>query len=156
MTKQEGIAFKIKLKEYCIKVLEDRLRTVELLIVRAQQSANEEGKSSAGDKYETSRAMGHLEKEMYQQQAANIRAELLLAGSVEADRHFTTVVKGSLVVVGEDLFIYVCVGIGKKKIDALNILFVSQDAPIFKLLQNKKPLDSFMLNRQSLFISEIW
>ena len=156
MTKQESIAFKVKLKEYCINALKDRLVTVELLIARAQQSANEEGKSSAGDKYETSRAMGHLEKEMYQQQAANIRAELLLAGSVEADRHFTRVVKGSLVVVGEDLFIYVCVGIGKKKIDDINILFISQDAPLFKLLQNKKLYDSFIINRRSLIISGIW
>jgi hypothetical protein len=36
----------------------------------AQQSANSEEKSSAGDKYETSRAMGHLEKDMHARQLA--------------------------------------------------------------------------------------
>ena len=155
MTKQESIALKGKLREYCINTLEERLMTVELLITRAQQSANEEGKSSAGDKYETSRAMGHLEKEMYQQQAASIRSEILSARSVEADKQFSQVVRGALII-ADDLFIFICVGIGKKKIDNIEVLFISQDAPLFKLLQNKKVHDAFMINKRSVLISAIW
>ena len=155
MTISEGIAFKLKLREYCIGVLESRLPTAEQLMARAQQSANEEGKSSAGDKYETSRAMGHLEKEMYQQQASNMRTDLSAAKSIDVNKHCFEVVRGSLIQAGS-LYIFVCAGIGKRKIDNLSIFFISESAPLYKSLHQKKPGDRFILNQANVIIDNIW
>jgi hypothetical protein len=44
-------------------VVHQRIASAEEAIRMAQESANQEGKSSAGDKYETGRAMAQLEIE---------------------------------------------------------------------------------------------
>ncbi len=45
------------------KLLEEKIETAITLMDDAQASANQDTKSSAGDKHETSRAMAMLEKE---------------------------------------------------------------------------------------------
>ena len=45
-------------------MIKQRIAAATLAIENAQSAANAEEKSSAGDKYETSRAMSHLEKDM--------------------------------------------------------------------------------------------
>ena len=47
----------------CQKIVEHRLATAQQAMDAAQQSANQEEKSSAGDKYETGRAMAQLERD---------------------------------------------------------------------------------------------
>ena len=54
---------KAKLYDSCLKLVDERVAHIEDAMRNAQASANEETKSSAGDKYETGRAMMHLEKE---------------------------------------------------------------------------------------------
>ncbi|MCK7553750.1 hypothetical protein MKQ70_01525 [Chitinophaga sedimenti] len=62
MTHQQMIDFKTRLKAAGELLIKDRIATTQLAIDNAQEAANNEGKSSAGDKYETGRAMGHLQK----------------------------------------------------------------------------------------------
>ena len=59
------MSIKNKLLQHCKELIEARLKNAEDAMNRAQESANDNEKSSAGDKFETGRAMGHLEKEMY-------------------------------------------------------------------------------------------
>ena len=49
---------------HCTALLVQRITVSETAMKNAQESANSEDKSSAGDKYETSRAMGHLDRDM--------------------------------------------------------------------------------------------
>ena len=51
------------LYELCCTYADSRIRVAQEAIQQAQQAANMEEKSTAGDKYETGRAMAHLEKE---------------------------------------------------------------------------------------------
>lgn len=74
MTSQEKIAFKNRLKQTGLQLISDRIAMAKSAGDNAQAAANSEDKSSAGDKYETGRAMGHLEKDMYaRQQAENVK-----------------------------------------------------------------------------------
>ena len=50
---------------YVKNYLDQRMQTSLDAMNAAQESANGESKSSAGDKYETSRAMGHLDRDMH-------------------------------------------------------------------------------------------
>ena len=56
---------KDKLIAYVKNHLDQRIQNSLAAMQAAQESANSESKSSAGDKYETSRAMGHLDREMH-------------------------------------------------------------------------------------------
>ena len=51
------------LYNFCVTYINQRMATAQQAIHTAQASANEETKSSAGDKYETGRAMMQLEIE---------------------------------------------------------------------------------------------
>ncbi|MBN8577406.1 MAG: 3-oxoacyl-ACP synthase [Cyclobacteriaceae bacterium] len=51
------------LYEQCLAYAEARIKAAQEAMQLAQEAANAEEKSSAGDKYETGRAMAHLEKE---------------------------------------------------------------------------------------------
>ena len=64
------MTIKLKLLAFCRRVVETRLHGAEEVIRMAQASANEESKSSAGDKYETGRAMAQLEIEKASAQLA--------------------------------------------------------------------------------------
>jgi hypothetical protein len=57
------ISIKQQLYAKCLVFVEQRIATAQEAIASAQRSANEETKSSAGDKYETGRAMAQLEIE---------------------------------------------------------------------------------------------
>ena len=155
MTEDERISFKRRLKDYCVELLGKRLDTVEKLVAEAQESANNEGKSSAGDKYETSRAMGHLQKEMYQQQSQKIRHELLKASSSETALQ-PGIIKRGTVIMTDQLCIFICVGLGKKSLDNRTVLFVSDEAPLYHLLYNKSEGEVFVVDKHEHLIREIW
>jgi hypothetical protein len=58
------ITFKIRLFEHCKNEIERRVANFEYAMMDAQASANSEDKSSAGDKYETGRAMSQIARDM--------------------------------------------------------------------------------------------
>ncbi len=149
MTTAETRAFRHQLKSYCIGVLQNRLNTAMELIARAQEGANNESKSSAGDKYETGRAMGQLEKQMYQQQAAAIQEELSVAGATDVSGPAPIGRAGSLVVL-PGVYIFVCVGIGRVIIDGMTVFIVSPNAPIARALQHQSVGDTITLGAEKL------
>jgi hypothetical protein len=155
MTPEQKDLLKIKLKNRCINKLQERLAVAEQLISRAQDSANNEGKSSAGDKYETGRSMGQLEKQMYQKQAHQLRTELSLVTSTDITRNTRQVMRGSLIF-ADTLVIFVCAGLGKQVVDNITVLFISDAAPLFKLIRDKTTDEGFTMNNQLFTIREIW
>ena len=64
MTLNEKRLSKEKIFQAVKKILEERITICQQKIDNAQQAANEEEKSSAGDKYETTMAMLQGEKDM--------------------------------------------------------------------------------------------
>lgn len=155
MTSEEKSAFKTSLKAYCEEQLTQRMNTIREKIEHAQQSANQEEKSSAGDKYETSRAMNHLEKDMHSRQLAENTKELALLHAVNARYLYTQVTSGAFVQCGDTAF-FIAAGLGKKMIDGQTIFFLSPEAPIAKALLNKKEGDSFLFNKITLQIQELF
>src|SRR4249919_250251 len=74
---------KLMLKEKCISIIQERMNGLKLAMKEAQDAANNETKSSSGDKYETTRAMNQLDKDMYSRQLVENSREL--AGVMETD-----------------------------------------------------------------------
>ena len=56
-------------------LLEEKMRDAELAMKAAQESANSNEKSSMGDKYETGRAMGQLERDMHAKRLSELQTE---------------------------------------------------------------------------------
>jgi hypothetical protein len=151
----EKIAFKSRLKLGAQQLIEQRVAAAKKLIDNAQEAANSEEKSSVGDKYETSRAMNQLEREMHSKQLAQQIRELALLHEVKADVIYTTATMGACIEC-TDLTFFIAAGLGKQIIDGKLVIFLSPQAPLAKLIQNKKAGESFVFNGKDTVIERVY
>jgi len=155
MNKEEKIVFKNRLKQFCHSMLEQRIEAAKAAIENAQQSANNEEKSSAGDKYETARAMSHLERDMHTRQLTENLKELSALHAINAETIYDHVTGGAFLKCA-DISFFIATGLGKQAIDGKTVLFLSPNAPLTKLLAHKKAGDYFFFNEQNFAIEEIY
>src|SRR5580700_4420568 len=116
MTNSEKITFKNKLKNLGLDVLKQRIATAQEAMDQAQEAANSEEKSSAGDKYETGRAMGQLQKEMHGRQLAEYAKELRALQSIVTDPLRDSGGPGAFIQ-GKEIAFFVSAGLGKQEAD---------------------------------------
>lgn len=136
-------------------MLTDRIEVCKLAIDRAQQASNDEEKSSAGDKFETSRAMNHLEKEMYGKQLQNNLIEQTALQTISFDTSHDSVKPGSFVVC-KHFDIYIAAGLGKTEVNDRVLYLLSPDAPLTTILKNKKQGDRFLFNKREETIEDVY
>lgn len=145
---------KQQLYERCLAYAESRIISLTGSIKDIQQSANEETKSSAGDKYETGRAMAQLEIDKHRTQlteAVKMKQELLRI-PVEDNTQF--IKPGSLVFTSRGNF-YIAINAGQQQVDAQTFFTVSVASPIAQKLIGLKVGDAFMLNQQEFTLLKI-
>jgi hypothetical protein len=155
MNQQEKIAFKNKLKQFCHHTINERIAGAKAAIENAQEAANSEQKSSAGDKYETGRAMSHLEREMHTKQVTENLKELSTLHAVDTNSTYNAVAAGAFVKCANISF-FIAAGLGKQIIDSETIVFLSPSAPLAKLLTHKKAGEHFLFNKANITIKEIY
>jgi hypothetical protein len=155
MTEPEKILFKKRLKQAGLAIIQERIDAAKKAIDEAQQSANQEEKSSAGDKYETGRAMGHLQKDMHSRQMAEQLKELGALQAIIADTLYSTATTGAFVRCAGACF-FISAGLGKQMIEARQILFLSPQAPLARQMIQKKNGDHFLFNSVETRIEEVF
>lgn len=133
----EKIAFKIRLLGKCKELIEQRIDATVTAINNAQLAANSEEKSSAGDKYETSRAMNHLEKDMFSRQLAANNNELNLLNSINCLNLYDSVTAGCFIQCERCSF-FIAGGLGKIYFEGREIYLLSPHAPVARLFYTKK------------------
>lgn len=121
----------------CQQYVQLRIDTARQAMEAAQEAANSESKSSAGDKYETGRAMAQLERD---------RNAQLLAGALQLDRDLQQVVvdktyksvqPGSVVTTNRGTY-FVSIGAGKLSLQGTDYFAVSAGSPIALALAGQK------------------
>jgi hypothetical protein len=155
MDHAEKIAFKQRLKRWALDGIGQRIATGREAIDEVQQAANQEEKSSAGDKYETGRAMGHLQKDMLARQLAESMKELAALHSVHIDVLYPAAGPGAFVR-AEGIAFFIAAGLGRQQHEGQTILFLSPQAPLAKVLQNKKQGDIITFLGRNVRILEIF
>ncbi len=133
---------KEKLLEKVKELIENRMQTSFEAMEAAKNSANEEGKSSAGDKYETARAMGQLDREMNGRMYEQARQERLSLDKIDTETLFTKVAFGALVETTMGYF-FVAIGAGIIDLDAKKFMIISPQAPIGQLIMGKTAAETF-------------
>lgn len=146
-------AFKEQLLQACKKIIQERIENANHAMNAAQEAANGEDKSSAGDKYETSRAMGHRDRDMYARQLVEAKNEWQKLDKINLEP--SSVIKaGSLIEVNEILY-FIASGIGKLEINGQVVMVISKESPIANLMVNKKINDNFSFNGKLLKITSL-
>ena len=145
--------FKHSIYKECIKVLGDRIKNAKDAMEAAQEAANGEEKSSAGDKYETSRAMGHRDREMYARQMVEAQNELNKIERLNLDP-LNSIKLGSLLHTQNGLY-FIMTGIGKLEIDGTSVMVISRESPIAAVMMGKAVNNEFTWQGTKIKILEI-
>lgn len=155
MTTEEKLAFKSAIREQCLTVMQERFRTIQAAMEEAQDSVNNEDKSTVGDKYEVARAMGHLQQEMLVEQRDKASDEIALISALHTEILCNIVTTGAVVVCSDYIF-FIVVGLGTITVDGKKVTVLSPVAPLALSLFDKKSGDSFQMNKNTVQILDVF
>jgi transcription elongation GreA/GreB family factor len=145
---------KKKLHSKCYKIASQKVNELSSIIQEAQDAANNETKSSAGDKHETGRAMAQLETEKLTKQLSEaLKLEQTLS-QINPETEHQQVGLGSLVDTDNGSF-YLTVSLGRVELENKIYFVISALSPIGKLLFTKKEKESFSFNGKTYVVKSI-
>ncbi|HEY5919886.1 MAG TPA: 3-oxoacyl-ACP synthase [Chryseolinea sp.] len=151
----KNLSLKEKLLALCIRHVEEKISAAAEAMHSAQEAANEEDKSSAGDKYETGRAMMQIERDnaaMQLDEALKLKRTLDL---ISATGNHQVVSLGS-VVITKTFRSFVAVGPGKLTVDGADYFIVTPMSPLGKILFGLKAGMEFTFNNKTNTVLEIF
>lgn len=148
------IPLKQQLYSFCQDYVEKRISECEEAIRGVQLSANEETKSSAGDKYETGRAMAQLEIEKNMTQMAEIKRLRQVLEQMSWDIKSISAQLGSLVLTNHGNF-YLAISAGQCTLQEEIYFAISTASPIGQKLKGLRANDFFSLNGKTFTIQEV-
>ena len=134
------------LHERCLAIVQQRMSDAKEAMDAAQQSANQEEKSSAGDKYETGRAMAQIARDQAAQQLDEALKLKNALDQINPSTSSARVMLGSLVITDQNQF-YISISAGKLEMNGVFIA-ISPQSPIGKLLMNLQVNDVITFNKQ--------
>ena len=125
--------------------IEQRIATASEAMNMANSSANDETKSSAGDKYETTREMIQQEIDKLSAAIAEAVAQKQLLELINTQRIHDIVQSGCIVETDKNVF-YISVAAGAIIIDNKKYLAISPSSPIGNKMIGLKQGDAFIFN----------
>jgi hypothetical protein len=146
---------KIKMNELCLKIVGDRLDMIENNLKDLMDAKQNETKSSAGDKYETGRAMIQNQEELYKNQRAQTREILHTLLKIDPDTNCDQVEPGALVQLPSGYY-YLSAGMGKLNVDQQEFFALSLGSPLGQRMKYKKAGESFTFNEKETIIINIY
>jgi hypothetical protein len=145
---------KQQLYNQCIAYIKNRMSEAEHAFKDAEKAQNDDTKSSAGDKYETGRAMMQQEKDRNTIQL-NEANKLMVALNLVSTKGTSKIAEnGSLVITDNGKF-YIAISAGALVVDGESYFAVSAASPIGIKLKGLKAGDGFVLNGKGYRVLEV-
>ena len=136
---------KQQLHALCLAYVTSRMEAAEHAFKDAEQAQNDDTKSSAGDKYETGRAMMQQEKDRNTIQLNEANKLMVALNSISTKGSSDVIETGSLVLTDGGKF-YIAISAGTLMVDDESYFAVSAAAPICIQMMGKKAGDTFAVN----------
>jgi DNA-binding XRE family transcriptional regulator len=140
--------------DHCLKYAQDRLSTIRSAMSYAVESANDDSKSSAGDKHETGRSMAQLEQEKLSGQLLEAEKLIQTLNQIERGKISPNASLGSLFITTNGNY-YLSVSAGKLLINNITYFAVSPLSPIGVVLMQQKINSAFIFNGKEFSIEKI-
>jgi transcription elongation GreA/GreB family factor len=143
------------LYQLCMDFIDQRILTAETALEQAREASNDDTKSSAGDKYETSREMMQQDIDRNKRLLLDAQENQRILRAVEINTAKSDRIRhGSLVYTSQGTF-YISISAGQLNVDGKSVFAVSPASPIGKLLLDKKKGDSLSFNGKNYLIEEV-
>jgi len=142
------IKMKVELFNKCRSYLEEKIARISNSILDLEAALTNEAKSSAGDKYETSREMINIEIHKLSTQLQQFQK---LQVTLEVAKHNATtkIVKMGSLVEATNAIYFICIPIGEVEIGDKKVYIIGAASPIAQALIGKSVGDVFSFNAVS-------
>jgi len=137
----------------CVEVVTDKIERAQSGMKAAQDAANNEGKSSMGDKYETGRAMMHLEKDKRAMQLVEVAKMKKALDMILPTKELSSIELGGLIVTNSANY-FLSVSLGLLTVEGTEYFAISPATPIGKLILGLTKGDTFTFNGKRIIIEE--
>lgn len=139
----------------CHSYVQQRIDTAQMAIDSIESASEAETKSSAGDKFETSREMMKQEMERNQRLLFDAQKMLHILNNLSTENgQSNRVDTGTLVQTDQGLF-YIAISAGKLTVGEKEIFALSPSSPVGRLLMNKQEGDFISFNSRQYVIQEV-
>ena len=148
------VLIKAKLYQKCMEYVEKRIMTAQNAMEEAQRAANEETKSSAGDKFETGRAMMQLERD---KNAAQLMEAIKLKNilkQINYNKSPSAIQPGSLIKSSQGTY-FIAISLGKVQVEGHQFFVISAQSPIGQQLLGKELAEEINFNGRTIKILDI-
>lgn len=146
--------FKAKVIDAVQELLREKITSLEQAMRDLQDSALQEGKSTAGDKHETGRAMIHIEQEKIAAQIHQQKEILYQFQRIDFHSVSTSVRSGSMIETNLGWFL-IAGAIGKVSVDDKTIMVISPESPLGNKILNRQEGDGFEVGKTNYHILNI-
>lgn len=133
------------LYDLCSTFVDERIQMYQKAMKDAQEAANNEEKSSAGDKYETTRAMMQIEKDKNAKQLEETIKLKKVLSQIHPNSTSEVIGLGSLVLTQKGNF-YISISVGKIKTGNAEYIAIAPTSPLGSVFMNKKAQDKVVFN----------
>ncbi|MBD1432528.1 GreA/GreB family elongation factor [Sphingobacterium sp. DN00404] len=148
------IGIKKELLNNCLRQIEGRLEETAFAIQQAQEAIESETKSSAGDKYETSREMIQQDLNRYHTQLLQSKKDWVVLQKMETE--IKEKVEIGAIVVTEKVTYFMAVSLGQQLVEGMNFMVISPSSPIGKLLLGREVGDQIVFNGTKQSITAVY
>ncbi|MDG5816095.1 hypothetical protein QA601_13460 [Chitinispirillales bacterium ANBcel5] len=148
------MSIKSELFKYCLEHIEHLIDLNNNALSDAQNAANNETKSTAGDKHETARAMKQLETEAFGKRLVEAMAQYKLLSSIDVTRKYDSVQPGSLALTSIGNF-FVAVSADEVVIDGEEYCMISTESPIYQAMQGSTEGSTFSFRGKEIRVTEV-
>ena len=149
------LQIKQQLHNLCLAYIEQRIFTAQEALEMVNSSANEETKSSAGDKYETSREMIQQEIEKHSASLAEAVKQKQFLQQITTGKRYEKIQPGSLVITDKNNF-YIAISAGALVFENKKYLAVSPSSPIAIKMIDQYTNATFAFNNITHTIKAVW
>lgn len=140
--------------QHCLQQVTEHINQLQSILADLRQSTANETKSTAGDKYETARAILHIEQENTNRQLAEALAKKAALQSIDVNSISNKVSNGSLVTTNKGL-LFISIAMGKMIVDNKPVIVFSPQSPLGSKLMGLGVGESAAINNTTYLIEAI-
>jgi transcription elongation GreA/GreB family factor len=145
---------KLRLFKHCTEYIEKHIEIINHAVSEAQQAVKSESKNTAGDRYETERAMKQRETELFGKRIDEAMKQYQTLQLIDPSKMYTSVQPGSLVSTSTGVF-FIAISTDEVIFDDIEYCIISIDSPIGQAMVNKNIGEAFFFRGKNLKISDI-
>ena len=145
---------KQKVYDHFYALLNSKIESLQSVLNDLKESGAGETKSTAGDKHETALAMIQIEQANKRAQMQELLSQKAVLHKINPQLQTGMVVTGSLIK-SSTAYYFMSIAIGKALIEGENVIALSAQSPLGKILMGAQKGDSISFNQTHLIIEEI-